>query len=283
MRFALPISAQSTTPLREAIVFAGLTIALTWLFWIPGSFLPGVLGGLFLAIGSFVPLAVAIFLDIWLQKSSFKPYNWFKTITSRGVAVALLLPIFILIPSLLLRFNQITLDVGKLFSDARTMWFSLVVLFVLALAEEAGWRGYLLPRLKLVPTYITNLIVGFLWFFWQLPIIIAGRYNESENFPGFFFAMLLYALLITPFLNRLARNANFNPIPSAILRATLQFSVAVYFLQGRADPLTDTFGNLTIAWLIILNAILFSQLWLNKKPPADITELERIMPLEAGS
>ena len=50
-----------------------------------------------------------------------------------------------------------------------------------------------------------------------------------------------------------------------------------------ADPLTDTFGNLIIVWLIVLNAILFSQLWQNKKPPSEITELERIMPLEVGS
>lgn len=283
MKLTLPFNPRSTTPMREAIGFAGLTIALTWLFWLPGSFLPGVLGELFLGIGSFVPLAVAVFLDIWLQKSTLKPTEWLKAISARSVAVALLTPIFILMPSLLLRFNQITLDIGGLFNDARSMWLSLVILFIFALGEEVGWRAYLLPRLKTLPVYLTNLIVGVLWFIWQLPVVIAGRYNESENFVSFVFAMFVYALLITPFLNRLARRADYSPIVSALFRAALQFTVAVYFLQGPADPLTDTFGSLTLGWLFVLNAILFSQLWQGKKPPAEITELERIMPLEIGS
>lgn len=283
MRLNFPISSQSTSPLREAGVFAGLTIVLTWLFWMPGALLPPALGNFLLAIGSFAPLAVAIFLDIWLQKRTLKPLDWLKTTSGSGVAVALLTPIFVIMPLLLMRFNQITLDVGQLFSDARGMWFSAIVLFVLALGEEVGWRGYLLPRLKILPLYLTNIIIAFLWFIWQLPIIIAGRFNESENFGTFLIAMFFYSLLITPFLNRMARRANYNPILSAIFRAGLQFTVAVYFLQGRADPLTDAFGTLMIGWLLVLNLILFSQLWQGKKPPSQITELERVMPLEIGS
>lgn len=283
MQFNLPINPQSTSPLREAALFAGLTIALTWLFWLPGAFLPAPLGGLLLGIGSFAPLAVAIFLEIWLQKNSLDPLGWLKTFNAQSVAVAVLTPLFILMPILMLRFNQGTLEVGKLFSDVLDMWFALIVLLVLALAEEIGWRAYLLRRLKLFPLYLTNLLVGVLWFVWQLPLVFAGRYNESEDFGGFFIAMFLYSLLITPFLNRLARRADYNPILSAIMRAVLQFSVAVYFLQGRADPLTDTFGGLTVAWLLALNLILFSQLWQGKKPPSEISELERVMPIETGS
>ncbi len=282
MRLAFSLTPQSTSPLREAIAFAGLTIALTWLFWLPGAFLPGALGDMLLGIGSFAPLAVAIFLDVWLQKNTLKPATWTKTISVRGVAVAFVTPFFVLMPILLLRFNQGTLDVGKFLGDARAMWFSLLVLGVLAFAEEIGWRAYLLPRLQTRPLYMTNLVVGALWFVWQLPLVFAGRFNESENFRAFFIAMFLYALLITPFLNRVARRADFNPILSAVLRAGLQFAVAIYFLQGRADPLTDTFGSATIIWLVILNVILFSQLWQGKKPPAEITELERVMPLQVG-
>lgn len=282
MRLTLPISPQSTSPLREAGMFTALTIALTWLFWLPGAFMPAALGNFLLALGSFAPLAIALFLQIWLQKFSLTPLRWFKTLTANGIAVALVTPLFLLMPVLMLRFNQGTLDTGKLFGDAGEMWFSFVILLVLAFAEEIGWRAYLLPRLNIFPMYLINVLVGVAWFVWQLPIVLAGRYNESENFSNFFIAMLLYSLLITPFLNRLARRADYNPIPSAILRAGLQFSIAVYVLQGRADPLTDTFGNLTIAWLVVLNIILFSQLWQGKKPPPEISELERVMPLGVG-
>ncbi len=283
MKLTFPLSPQSTTPLREVVMFAVLTIALTWLFWLPGGVLPAGIGNLLLGIGSFAPLAVVVFLEIWLQKFSLAPLSWWKTISARGVAVAALLPIFILMPVFMLRFNQGTLEVGKLFSNALGMWFSLIVLLILAFAEEIGWRAYLLPRLKTLPLYLTNLFVGLLWFVWQLPLVFAGRYNTSENFGAFFAAMFFYSLLITPFFNRLARRADYSPILSAILRAGLQFTIAVYFLQGRADPLTDIFGTLTIGWLFILNLILFSQLWQGKKPPAEISELERVMPLEVGS
>lgn len=280
MKLTLPISPQSTTPIREAGIFAGLTIALTWLFWLPGAFLPGALGTLLLGIGSFAPLAVAIFLQVWLQKFTLTPQEWIKTLNWRSVAVAILTPIFILMPVLMMRYSQGTLNLDKLFGDARGMWLALIGIAVVCVAEEIGWRGYMLPRLKFLPIYLTNLIVGFLWFVWQLPIVFAGRYNESEDFGNFFVAMFLYSILITPFLNRLARRGNYNPLLSAILRAGLQFSVAVYFLQGRADPLTDTFGTLAIGWLFVLNLVLFSQLWQGKKPPAEITELERVMPLD---
>lgn len=283
MKLTLPISPQSTSPIREAGVFAGLTIALTWLFWLPGAFLPGALGTLLLGIGSFAPLGVAIFLQVWLQKFTLRPQAWLKTLTWRAVTVAALTPLFVLMPAMMLRFSQSTLDIDKLFGDARGMWLGLIGLLIVSAAEEIGWRGYLLPRLASLPVPLTNLMVGFLWFVWTLPIIFAGRYNESENFGDFFAAMFLYSMLITPFFNRLARRGNYNPLLSAILRAGLQFVIAVYFLQGRADPLADTFGNLTIGWLFILNLVLFSQLWQDKKPPTEISELERVMPLDATS
>lgn len=283
MKSSFLINSQSTSPLREAGFFVALTLVLTWLFWLPGVNMSAPLGDMLLGIGSFAPLAVAIFLDIWLQNNSLKPLAWLKTISLPAVVVGILIPIFMLVPVMLLRFDQGTLQIKELFTDALSGWSSLLVLLLLSLAEEIGWRAYLLPRLKSLPVYLINLLVGVLWFVWQLPIIFVGRYNEAENFGEYLVSMFLFALLITPFLNRLARRAGYNPILSAILRAMLQFVIALYFLQGRADPLTDTFGIITLAWLVILNIVLFSQLWQGKKPPAEITELERVMPLEIGS
>lgn len=285
MRLTLPINPQSTSPLREVIVFAVLTIFVTWLFWMPGALLPmgSAIGDFLVAVGMLVPLAVAIFLQVWLQKWTFAPLQWFKTLTARGVIVAVLVPVVIFVPVIMLRTYQGTLDYGALFDTARDKWASLIGLLLLAVAEESGWRAYCLPRLKTLALYLTNLFVGLLWFVWQMPLVLAARYNESEDWNRFFIAMFLFALLITPFLNRVAMRADYNPILSAITRAGLSFIVAIYFLQGRADPLSDTFGSLTIVWLVILNLILFSQLWRGKKPPAEISELERVMPMEIGN
>lgn len=282
IKFALPISPQSTTPVREGLAYFALTVPLTWLFWVPGALLPmGSAGSeLLLSIGSLAPLGVAVFLDVWLQTHTLSPLNWLRTLSLRAVIVPLLLPIMLLIPMLMLRQDQGTLFLTELAADARGMWLGAVWFLVLALVEEVGWRGYLLPRLKGVPIFAANLAIGIAWFIWQLPLVLAGRYNESENFAGFVFAMFLYALLITPFFNRLASRVGYNPIPPAIARGGISFAIAVYYLQGRADPLTDTFGLLMLLWLAVLNLILFSQLWQGKKPPAQISELERVMPLE---
>lgn len=281
MRLTLPLSPQSTTPQREASVFAALVVSVTWLFWVPGALMPmgAAIGDFLLAIGMLVPLAAAIFMQVWLQKWTLLPAEWLKMLTTRGIIVALLIPVVIFVPAMMLRTYQGTIDYGALLDAAREKWVALVGLLLLAGAEEIGWRAYFLPRLKTLPLYLTNLLVGLVWFVWQIPLVMAGRYNESENFGNFFFAMFFYALLVTPFLNRVALRANYNPMLSGITRALLLFIVAVYFLQGRADPLSDTFGNLTIAWLVILNLILFSQLWQGKKPPAEISELERVMPI----
>lgn len=282
MKLSLPISPESTSPAREAAVFVGLTLAVTWLFWLPGVFFPmgSAVGDFLLGLGSLAPMAVAVFLQVWLQKWTMTPASWFRTLSAERIALAVFAAITFFVPVMLLRMFQGTLTLGELFGDALRNWPALAGLLVVSIAEEIGWRAYLLPRMKPLPLYATNLLLGLVWFVWLLPLVLAGRYNTSEDFGAFVTAMFFYALLVTPFLNRIALRGNYNPLLSGILRAVTNFVIAIYFLQGRGDPLTDTFGNLTIAWLVLLNIVLFPQLWQGKKPPAHVTELERVMPLE---
>ncbi|RIK16487.1 MAG: hypothetical protein DCC52_17655, partial [Chloroflexi bacterium] len=61
------------------------------MFWVPGVFLPmgSAVGDFLLALGSLAPLAVAIFLQVWLQKWSMTPTAWLKTLTAPRVALAI--------------------------------------------------------------------------------------------------------------------------------------------------------------------------------------------------
>lgn len=52
-----------------------------------------------------------------------------------------------------------------------------------ALAEEVGWRGYLLPRLIDAGTRWPILIAGLAWALWHTPLIVGGRYLDGPHRP----------------------------------------------------------------------------------------------------
>ena len=90
-----------------------------------------------------------------------------------------------------------------------------LVVFVLVVGEEIGWRGYAQPalarRLAPVPAALT---VGFLWAFWHLPLFFMDGMPQRD----------------VPF--------------AAFLRFTMAYSVVAAWLVGRAT------GSLLIATLL---------------------------------
>lgn len=66
-----------------------------------------------------------------------------------------------------------------------------------ALAEELGWRGFLLPTL--LPRYrstIASLIVGFVWFAWHTPLFWASTGTTVSGAEVTFTAVAAYALFV---------------------------------------------------------------------------------------
>jgi CAAX protease family protein len=271
------------SPLRDSALFLALTFALSWLIWIPGALLlangmSGV-GNFMLAIGSFVPLAVGFYLNLWTRQTTFRWSRWFRTLTLRRVIVAVVLPILILLPIILLRLYWGTFSLTRFAGDLSGAPYLFVGLLVIAFGEEVGWRGFLLPRLQSLNLIVVNFIIAFAWFAWQLPVLLATPSNVfGGDVSQFLAAYLLYSLFITPFFNRLALRADLNVLLPTLLRACLKTAFAVYALQGGLDLLTHPYGVGGLVWLAALNALLFGQLWLGKNP--EESELERVMPLE---
>jgi membrane protease YdiL (CAAX protease family) len=73
-----------------------------------------------------------------------------------------------------------------------------IVVFVLVVGEELGWRGYALPRLLDKRSALTaSLILGALWGAWHLPtFLVSGAPQHGLPFPAFMILTTAYSVLI---------------------------------------------------------------------------------------
>jgi uncharacterized protein len=99
-----------------------------------------------------------------------------------------------------------------------------LVLFVLVVGEELGWRGYALPRLLEKRSALTaSLILGVLWGLWHLPtFLVPGTPQYGLPLTAFVLLTIEYSILMTwVFLHTLG----------SVLIATL-FHGAINLSQG---------------------------------------------------
>lgn len=98
-----------------------------------------------------------------------------------------------------------------------------VVIVLIAVGEEYGWRGYLLPRLmKKFNLLYSSLILGLIWGFWHFPAYLIGTGVPSQMsfmvfllwvILGTFFIVWIYYYtksVLTSILAHISANAAFN-------------------------------------------------------------------------
>lgn len=74
-----------------------------------------------------------------------------------------------------------------------------LVVFVLVVGEELGWRGYALPRLLQRRSPLTaSVVLGVVWGLWHLPaFLVAGTPQHGLPFPAFVLLTIEYSVLLT--------------------------------------------------------------------------------------
>jgi uncharacterized protein len=82
----------------------------------------------------------------------------------------------------------------------------LLVMFVGALGEETGWRGYALPQLQRRFSPLTSsLVLAVLWFGWHLPqFLVIATYRDfvPVQYVGMFLGLACGAVVLTWLYNR---------------------------------------------------------------------------------
>jgi membrane protease YdiL (CAAX protease family) len=109
---------------------------------------------------------------------------------------------------------------------------------LLALGEEIGWRGFMVPQLaKLTSFNKTALISGVIWGLWHVPIIIFGGYNNGA--PVWYSILAFFVLIIgMNFVFTWLRLASGSIWPTVIMHG-----VHNTFIQSVYEPMTENTGS----------------------------------------
>ena len=190
-----------TVPLkrREIIVFTALAYAFSWAWW--GALIfsgaqtfsnlsqmnadEAQSAQMMIAIGDFGPLLAALIMRLFVSREGLRGSMGWKR-PFKFYLAALLTPILFF--GILAVFNHLT-GLGR-FAWTRTdmpfgaylgleLLIGTIIVSVFVLGEEYGWRGYLLPRALALGEIKGTILVGLVWAFWHLPLLLVGL-----NYPG---------------------------------------------------------------------------------------------------
>jgi membrane protease YdiL (CAAX protease family) len=257
----------NNAPRYHATRYFMLTFALTFSFWGVGAYLSfsKTLAGLymlFMLAGLVTPFVVALLM---LNRSDGDGLqgDLIHRMVHPGLIKPRMLPVLLfLMPLSIVVAVVLSLLVGEPVTQFRiTERFSfstgvvpvLLLLFIAALFEELGWRGYGFESLRRGRSLLaTSLLFGMLWSLWHLPLVLVNasyQYEILQQHPwyaiNFFISIVPMGVIISWIYER---NAN------SILAA-----VAFHFITNitqEALQLTQTTKSIQTLVLIIIAMVI---------------------------
>lgn len=224
--------------MKKPILFTTITFSISWTLWLLAilaqeDILPEIFGifGMFSVFGPFIAFLLLIKKEKPL-KETFK--NMFTNTT---------VPIYLFVTITPFILSGISYLVYRLFEtapepiDFQIIPFivtAIIILFVGGPIEEFGWRGYLLPKLRVKYSFVaTALIVGLIHGIWHLPLhFLEGTVQSAIPIPEF-----IAITILTAFAYSFIYEHTKSIIPMIILHLTANLSGALfpYFhnMQGR--------------------------------------------------
>ncbi|MCC8358311.1 CPBP family intramembrane glutamic endopeptidase [Salinimicrobium sediminilitoris] len=168
---------------------------------------------------------------------------WKRVFDIRHIGKKWLLLIFLIFPVILAVGYFILFLIGKEIPDFSLYFsgldnFEAIVLFLVfmllggPLAEELGWRGFLLdPLQEKWGSLKASLIVGFFWLIWHLPLfLIAGTSQSQKGFGFSFWSWSLQIMVLSVIFTWIH-----NHTQKSILAAVLLHFMANFFYPLNLD------------------------------------------------
>jgi len=202
------------TTLRKYFIF---TYLLFWLLLGLTGFLislevPLLLQNIFKNISAATPTFVILFMFKKLYPGfSFIQYlklHFTEKINPRDFVLSFFLQTAVVIAAVLAFFiiNKKTLSSMTFISATSILPVFIMALTSGAMGEELGWRGYALNLLqkKYIPLR-AGVIVGTVWGFWHLPLMILTGYSGLElvyYITAFMVAVISFSIIMTFFYNK---------------------------------------------------------------------------------
>ena len=138
------------------------------------------------------------------------------------------------------------------------------------IAEEAGWRGFALPRLQArYNALVSSLILGVIWTFWHLPFFfLTGATQVSIPMPIY----LVLVVTVTLYLTWLYNNTRGSLIITTLAHFT--YNLASTLITGPVSLMPAMTFYMTagpLLFLVVVGIIIyFKPKYFSKKPVAEL-------------
>lgn len=141
----------------------------------------------------------------------------------------------------------------------------IFTLFSGPVAEEAGWRGFALPRLqKRFGALTSSLILGSIWACWHLPFYAISGGGAGLPFPIYF----VMVLVVTVFITWIYNNTNGSLLLCVLTHFAFNFSSA--FIAGHLGllpPMVFQMGcGALLGVYVVVIILVFGPKRLSKRP-----------------
>lgn len=154
-----------------------------------------------------------------------------------------------------------------------------IVNIIPTMGEELGWRGYLLPKLRLFLSDRAALVItGVIWGVWHLPVIVMGH-NYGTNYVGYpwlgILAMIVFCVVLGVIEGYISIKFE-SVIPAAMIHSTVNAGAALpcYLAKGWYNTLlgpaiTGLVGGLPFTVLAVILLIKAGNKTLLSKSPCN--------------